>query len=322
MKTTNKWIGIFASISLLTGVLTGCVGTSPESSTPGVSESSSVGAAQTRTYVDKAGREVEIPVNPQRIVTINMTAEAIALGVKPAGAAENWLTSLDETQKEGIESVGAVSNLNYEKILELEPELIITPMNVTNEDTIEALSKIAPTVVGPFFGNAIENLRTIGDVLGKSEEAESWISSYEEKAKNVKSKLSDEIPEGKTALLIQLSSKNATYIYPASTWPTIYEVLGLTLPDAAPLKELTAGANLSLDQLTEYNPDYIFLTSVNDASMPELKQQFTNHSVWNSLSAVKNNHVYTLGSRLSAGDVLTLDWALDEMVRVVEETNH
>lgn len=324
----KKRMRFLVSIALFAGLLAGCAGTAEKNSStdtlaaPDASTLEADDTPATKIYTDKAGREVEVPVNPLRIVTVNMTSESVALGVTPVGAADNFMTGLEDSQKAEIESVGTIGSLNLEKILELEPELIITPINVTDEETIESLSKIAPTVVGPFFGDAFENLRTIGELLGKSEEAEAWISEYEKKAETTTEKLSDVIKEGSTAMVLQLYSKEVTYIYPASTWPTVYTVLGLKLPDAAELGELTTGAQLSLEKLTEYDPDYIILTSGDDESMPELKQELTNNSVWKTLSAVKSNQVYTMGSRLSAGDVLTLDWALDEIVRAVEEVNN
>lgn len=319
----KRFMGLILSAVLIAGMLSGCSGTSAENngiSTPDVSNTEEE-SISTRIYTDKAGRQVEIPENPKRIVTISSTPEAVALGIKPVGAADNWSSSLDASQKEGIESIGAVNGLNLEKILELEPELIITPERVTDEETWESLSKIAPTVVGPFFGNGIENLRTMGDLLGRSEEAEAWISQYESKAAATKEKLSDVIEEGKTALVIQLesSAKSGAYIYPASTWPVVYDVLSLQLPDVAELKEQTSGAELSLEKLAEYDPDYIFLTSIDEEGMSQRIQQFTDTSLWQVLSAAKNNRIYTMGSRLSSGDALTLEWALDDVVRAVEE---
>lgn len=319
----KRFMGLILSAVLIAGMLSGCSGTSAGNngvSTPDVSNTGE-DSVSTRIYTDKAGRQVEIPAKPKRIVTISSTPEAVALGIKPVGAADNWSSSLDASQKEGIESIGAVNGLNLEKILELEPELIITPERVTDEETWESLSKIAPTVVGPFFGDAIENLRTIGDLLGRSEEAEAWISQYESKAAATKEKLSDVIEEGKTALVIQLesSAKSGAYIYPASTWPLVYDVLSLQLPDVAELKEQTSGAELSLEKLAEYNPDYIFLTSIDEEGMSQRIQQFTDNSLWQVLSAAKNNRIYTMGSRLSSGDALTLEWALDDVVRAVEE---
>lgn len=314
----KRFMGLILSAVLIAGMLSGCSGTSAGNN--GVSNTGE-DSVSTRIYTDKAGRQVEIPAKPKRIVTISSTPEAVALGIKPVGAADNWSSSLDASQKEGIESIGAVNGLNLEKILELEPELIITPERVTDEETWESLSKIAPTVVGPFFGDAIENLRTIGDLLGRSEEAEAWISQYESKAAATKEKLSDVIEEGKTALVIQLesSAKSGAYIYPASTWPLVYDVLSLQLPDVAELKEQTSGAELSLEKLAEYDPDYIFLTSIDEEGMSQRIQQFTDNSLWQVLSAAKNKRIYTIGSRLSSGDALTLEWALDDVVRAVEE---
>ncbi len=311
----KRFMGLISSTVIIAGLLIGCSGTPAES---GGTEKESI---STKIYADKAGRQVEIPINPKRIVTISSTPEAVALGIKPVGAADNWSGSLDASQKEGIESIGAVNGLNLEKILELEPELIIVPERVTDEDTWESLSKIAPTVVGPFFGDAIENLRITGDLLSRSEEAKAWIVQYDSKAAATKEKLSHVIEEGKTALVIQLASgaKSGAYIYPASTWPIVYDVLSLQLPDEPELKEQTSGAELSLEKLAEYDPDYIFLTSIGEEGLSESIWQFTDHSLWQVLSAVKNNRVYTMGSRLSSGDALTLEWALDDVVRAVEE---
>lgn len=319
----KRFMGLILSAVLIAGMLSGCSGTSAGNKGKSIPDVSNTGedSASTRIYTDKAGRQVEIPANPKRIVTISSTPEAVALGIKPVGAADNWSSSLDASQKEGIESIGAVNGLNLEKILELEPELIITPERVTDEETWESLSKIAPTVVGPFFGDATENLRTIGDLLGRSEEAEAWISQYESKAAATKEKLSDVIEEGKTALVIQLesSAKSGAYIYPASTWPLVYDVLSLQLPDVAELKEQTSGAELSLEKLAEYDPDYIFLTGIDDEGMSQRIQEFTDNSLWQLLSAAKNNRIYIMGSRLSSGDALTLEWALEDVVRAVEE---
>lgn len=320
----RRFLGILLSTALMTGVLSGCAGTPGGNSETSIAETSTQDAGHvltTKMYTDKAGRQVEIPVEPQRIVTISSTSEVVALGIKPVGAADNWSKSLDEAPKSGIESIGNVSGLNLEKILELEPDLIITPEKVTDEQTWEALSKIAPTVVGPFFGDAIENLRSIGEMLDRSDEAEAWIASYESQIDITKEKLSGVIEEGKTALVIQLSpkAKNGAYLYPASTWPTIYDVLGLQLPDDAELKEMSAGAELSLEKLAEYDPDYIFFTSNDDAAVAELRKEFMSNTIWPTLSAAKSNHVYTMGARLSYGDVLTLEWALDDVVRAIEE---
>lgn len=323
----KKLIKLYILLLVITGLLAGCsktiasneVNTKETSSNDIVKEEDQ---PNTRIYTDLAGREVEIPNNPARIVTINMTAEAIALGITPIGASDNWLTNIDASKKEGITSVGAVGNLSMETILQLDPDLILTPINVTDEDTIESLSKIAPTVVGPFFGNALENLKIVGEILGRSDEANDWISSYNAKAQEAKEELSNVIVEGKTALVIQLSSARTIYIYPSTTWPTIYDVLNLQLPDITELKELSSGQELSLEKIDEYNPDYIFITSTPDNTDYQYTDELINNPVWQSLNASQNNQVYSLGSRLSAGDVLTLEWALDEVIQAVKNATN
>ncbi len=327
----KKLLRLLVSLTLLTGILTGCAGmpgknnnTSVPGNTSVAKESVNMTEAnipQMRLYTDIAGREVEIPANPQRIITINMTAEAVAAGITPVGAAENWLTPLDDSQKEGIEPLGKVENLNFEKIIELEPDLIITPERVTDEDTWNALSKIAPTVVAPFFGDALENLRITGDILGREQEAEAWVSAYEKKVQEVKEVLSDIIGSGETALVLQVWEKSL-YVFPPSTYPTIHEVLGLT--STVEDLNLTSGMQLSLEDLTEYSADYIFLVSPTTDADQQYANEVADSSIWRNLPATKNNRVYSIGDRLSSGNALALDWALDEVVRLMKPSrvNH
>lgn len=307
----KKNIALLVSLILFTGILAGCGTQETKSTAPQNTE-----AADTKTYTDLAGRTVEIPVQPQRIVAVNMVGELVALGIKPLAAADGWLQYLDEDQKEGIESIGAVGSLNLEKIIGLNPDLIITPEKVTDEDALAALEKIAPTIVGPFFGDAMENLTMMGEVTGRQEEATAWKNEFESSLDTIKESLNGVVKEEETAMVIQFSQKNM-YTYPSSTFPAVYQYLGLTVP-SEDISNLTQAMQLSLEVLPEYDPDYIFVTKQTEEDDAFIQQTFEN-SVWKQLSAVQNGHVYVLGSRLSSGDVLSIEWSLDEIQRLMTE---
>lgn len=318
MNDMKKMIALLLSLMMFGSLLAGCGGQDVPASDLQNDEK-----ANTRTYVDETGRAVEVPAYPERIVTVNMVGELVALGIKPVGAADGWLQYLDENQKEGIESIGAgpVGSLNLEKIAELNPDLIITPNieRVTSPEVLESLEKIAPTVVGPWYGDALENLRIMGELTGRTQEAQEWRSSFQAHLEEVKEALSNTVEKGETAMVIQFYQKTM-YTYPASTFPVIYEYLGLGVPSEA-IANLQTDASqqsfqLSLEVLPEYDPDYIFITKLSDVDEAFISETLDN-SVWKQLSAVKKGQVYELGSRLSAGDVLSLVWSLDEIERMM-----
>lgn len=302
----KKIIVLLVSLIMITSILAGC-------SSSG-SESKSTKEPDTKEYTDLAGRTVEIPAEPKRIVAVNMVGELIALGIQPVGAADGWLQYVDDEQKEEIESIGGVGSLNLEKILELNPDLIITPQKVTDDETLAALEKIAPTVVGPFFGDALENLKTMGELTGRTDEAQAWLEKFQNNLDEIKGSLGSVVEEGETAMVIQFSQKNM-YTYPSTTFPAVYQHIGLSVP-SEDISNLTKAMQLSLEILPEYDPDYIFVTKQTDEDDGFIQETFEN-SVWKQLSAVKNGHVYVLGSRLSSGDVLSIEWSLDEISRLM-----
>lgn len=319
-----KQAAALLTLMMLTVILSGCGKQSP-GNTPAVTQedrsssssdlrSRNTQITDTKTYIDLAGRTVDIPVQPERIVAVNMAGELIALGITPVAVSDGWLQYLDNEQKKNIESIGAVGSLNLEKIVELDPDLIITPQKVTADETLAALEKIAPTVVGPLFGDALNNLRMMGDVVGRSYEAEAWLEEFEFNLKAINETLASVVNNGETAMVIQFTQKNM-YTYPVSTFPVVYEYLGLSVP-SKDISELTKSMQLSLEVLPEYDPDYIFVTKVTDEDDGYIQAIFEN-SVWKQLRAIQNGHVYVLGSRLSSGDVLSVKWSLEEIQRLM-----
>ncbi|WP_409344516.1 hypothetical protein [Paenibacillus sp. MBLB4367] len=89
----------------------------------------------------------------------------MAIGVKPVGT--NFATAgqiLTKEQLQGIEDVaGEGVNPNAEKVLSLSPDLILVP-DFLEDKSLEALTKIAPTVAVSYTVDAFTRLQTIGDL--------------------------------------------------------------------------------------------------------------------------------------------------------------
>lgn len=112
---------------------------------------------ETRTFVDDRGREVDIPADPQRIVSLDdlrLTVPLLELGVVPVashgreGDAEPYIraaklaTGIDFDNSD-IEFVG--SDISAEAVLNVEPDLIVVYGG--RDELLDQLEMIAPTIV-------------------------------------------------------------------------------------------------------------------------------------------------------------------------------
>lgn len=268
----------------------------------------------TKSYQDALGREVEIPVTPKRVVALWTVGEMLALQSKPLGSTEHLMRFFTDEEKEGIEIVGQAVSGDYEKILALEPDLIVL-YGLAKPEELEQYQKIAPTVTTAFFGEAIASLRSMGEILNKQQEAEAWVKDYHARVALAREEVASLALTEQKAVVLQLAQKNI-YLYRSATFPTIFEAYQLQLSDyQAELQqdESFAKQQLSMESLPSFaDVDRIFLI-VNDAESKATYEQLQQSSVWKNLPAVQKNHVYIMSERFSMADVSTLDWALDEV---------
>lgn len=253
-------------------------------------------ASSTRviTYLDK---EYEVPAKVERIVitgTMESMEDALVLDVKPVGAIsvggkfpEMFAPIVGEAQ-----SIGEKTQPDLEAIVKLEPDVILGTSKFP-EETMEKLNLIAPTFpVSHISTNWEANLELLGQLTGKEREAAAAIEAYNRKLEEGKAKVA-EVVEGKTVVAIRIRQGNL-FIYPESVFfnPVLYTDLGFAVPE--PVQLAKAQENISLEQFSELNPDYIFLQfSVDEnADHPKALEELQANPIWNSITAVKEGKVF------------------------------
>lgn len=275
---------------------------------------------QMRTFEDAQGREVEIPAHPQRVIIMQYAGDALALGLRPVGAADYLLDQLPE-ELAGVEGVGDTLLGSPEKMVTLDPDLILH-MDYADSADIEKLSKVAPTVTVAWDNNMYGHLRIIGDILGKTQEAEDWISAYEAKAADTRERIKPYIKESETALALRYDGKNIWLFGAQNIADTLYKALGMAIPPGVQKlidenKANNVVLNVSMEKLPEFSADHIFISIEDDADTQAKFEELISGGIWRGLKAVKDGHAYALGKRWSNYDALTLDWELDDIVRVL-----
>ncbi len=227
-------------------------------------------AQETRTFTDDTGRAVEVPVAPQRIVTLHdssLTVPLIELGIIPVGAfgraaddgsaymrGAATLTGVT-FENSGIANVGG-SPADIEAIAALEPDLIIT--STFNETPLEQLETIAPTVV--VEDNMRGELATFEDIAvltGTEDRLAVLKARYRGQIDQIRSALGD-TPVSASIILTQNGQIAAWHTY--GVLGKVLRDAGVTFPQIIETIEGSERVLFSGEELQAFDADFIFAT--------------------------------------------------------------
>ena len=151
---------------------------------------------QELTVTDSTGRQVTLPTHPQRVVILNPSNLDLYVA---AGGAENVVgkptsQALSETVKEktaAAEEVGIIHQPDIEKILALQPDLVIG----TNVPFHTALDEALSNVGVPLYIQALDDVPSLfgalelyGRLTGHEDDAAAQIAAIRQKLDAVKKK--------------------------------------------------------------------------------------------------------------------------------------
>jgi iron complex transport system substrate-binding protein len=128
---------------------------------------------------------------------------------------------------------------------------------------------------------ALDKFRRISEIFGKQKEAEQWITEYEKKAAEARTKIQGIVKDGETVSIVQVANKSI-YVLAAKGGnygsPTIYQMLKLP-PTKKALNMKEGFENISLEVLPEYMGDHIFVYGSED----EGANQILHSELWKGL---------------------------------------
>lgn len=260
----------------------------------------------TITYQSEEG-PIEVPANPHRVVVVSSFAGNVAaLGVNLVGV-DTW-SKQNSRYDSFLKDVEEVSDENLEKIIELDPDLIIGLSTVQN---LDKLKEIAPTVT--FTYGKVDYLTQhleIGKLLNKETEAQDWINDFEKRTESAGEAIKASIGENATVSVIENYDKQL-YVY-GNNWgrgtEILYQAMGLKMPEKVKEMALAPGYYaLSLEVLPEFAGDYVILSKSADTD-----NSFQDTDTYKNIPAVQNNRVFEANMKeFYFNDPLTLDFQLE-----------
>ncbi|MFS0775217.1 iron-hydroxamate ABC transporter substrate-binding protein [Neobacillus sp. 3P2-tot-E-2] len=262
--------------------------------------------SETITYQSENG-PIEVPADPQRVILLSgFTGNVLDLGVNVVGV-DTWSKNNPTFEKE-MKDVAEVSDEDLEKIIELEPDLIVGLSNIKN---IDKLSEIAPTVT--YTWGKVDYLTQhieIGKLLNKEKEAQSWVDNFKKEAESAGEEIRAKIGEDATVSVMESYGKDL-YVF-GSNWARgteiLYQAMKLKMPEK--VKEVAESSGyftLSAEVIPEYAGDYVILSKYSDADT-----SFQETETYKNIPAVKNNRVFEMnGQGASFSDPITLEKQLE-----------
>lgn len=258
--------------------------------------------SKTITYQAETG-PIEVPSDPQRVVMLSgYTGNVLDLGVNVVGV-DTWSKN-NPTFKEKLKDVQEVSEDDLEKIIELEPDLIIALSTVKN---LDKLNEIAPTVT--YTWGKVDYLTQhveIGKLLNKEKEAQAWVDDFKHRAEEIGEDIRKKIGKNSTVSVIEAYGKEL-YVY-GNNWARgteiLYQTMKLNMPEKVKEDALKAGYyTLSAEVLPKYAGDYVILSKYSDANT-----SFQETDTYKNIPAVQNGHVIEMqGEGASFTDPITLE---------------
>ena len=263
--------------------------------------------AQTVTYESETGA-IEVPANPERVVVLSSYAgDLIKLGVNIVGV-DSWSAGNPNFTEE-LKDAEVVTNEDLEKIIELDPDLIIGLNNIENADKLQ---EIAPTVLFTYGGvDYLQQHIEVGKAVNKEAEATAWVEDFQARAATLGKEIKAKIGEDATITVAENYDKQM-YIF-GDNWgrgtEILYQEMGLKMPQTVIDVAMKPGYSaLSQEVLGDYVGDYLLLNLVTEGQ----DTSFTESTWYNEIGAVKNGQVLVSdGATFYFNDAASLDFQLD-----------
>lgn len=241
--------------------------------------------------------EVRVPLSPKRVVLFDYGAmdsfqvldlEENVIGL-PKHNVPKYLQSVKNLDK--MENVGGLMEPNFQKIVELDPDLIIIGMRQVAD--YKEFSDIAPTIIYEmdylnFIASVEKNIENFGRIFQIEDKSEQAIADLNQTLSTEKAKL-----EGQdlNALIVMYNDGKFSAYGKGSRFGIVHDYFGI--PAVVENLEVSRhGNSISSEFIQEHNPDLLYVLDRNAAISNEaIHKESIENNLIKETSAYKNGKI-------------------------------
>lgn len=248
----------------------------------------------TVSYVDGSGEEVVIDKKPKR--TIVLFSSFLDIWMRNGG---ELVGMVEDTSgevipgTEGVETVGKTGAFSLEKIISLEPDLVILSANTSSQmELVPTLKDNGIQVISidyKFLDDYFKTVRLFSAINNREDLYE--VNSLQVR-KDVDEIIEKAPKDNPPKIFIMFASGKSIASRGSDT--TVGEILAdlntINIADAP--NDLLDDKNFSIEKIIEEDPDFIFVQTMGsdmDKVNQRIKADVESNPAWSSLSAVKND---------------------------------
>lgn len=253
---------------------------------------------------DDAGRAIVLKHKPRRIVVLSPSFLDLlyAVGGKAVGR-PNSSAKLGDLPEQGreIPEIGFVYHINVEKVVALQPDLVIAMQGMHDMLVPVLESNNIPVIVLQYktYDDVFAKITLFGNLAGTQKKAQAMLESMKSKLKLI----TDKLPAKTTKIaILHATAKSVTLELENSIAGNTAKLLRLQNVVAGS-KPMDSGSDLtpySLEKLVASDPDFIFVVTMGKKEEIEktIREDVENNPAWAALRAVRNQKMVFLPSEL------------------------
>ena len=296
-----------AALAVFTLTLTAC---GSNSAVSGSTSDASSSAAVTKTVVDAYGRSVEVPKDAKTAATVGSGARFVVY----AGAQDKLIavTEMETTPamnrpyaiayKDLFADLPSTSNgnhlletnVNEEQLMHLNPDVIISSRSAEECDALQkdtGIPVIGITYQNQLFtDNVYNSITCVGEALGTEDHANEVVAKLKEWDADLKARTADIADADKPSVYVGAVNYKGAKSF-TGTYANYAPLVELNAKNVADETGQKAAVDVDLEQIGNWDPDYMFL---NAGNMDLMKADYANNQAFfDGLKAFQQGNLYT-----------------------------
>jgi iron complex transport system substrate-binding protein len=267
-------------------------------------------ALASRELKDEIGRAVRLPDNPHRVVCLapSLTETVYALGLGETVVGVTDFTD-DPPAARTKPRVGGLTDASLEKIVSLQPDLVLAMGTLNREQTVNGLERagIPVFVLNPQgLQGILESVQHVGVALNHAGDAAQLVKRLETQQASVAARVAGR-PRFKVLVVIWYDP-----VVTAGNKSYITDVIAAAGGQSVTADMAQAWPEISLEEVLRRSPDFLLL--VHGAHGGISAEDLESHAGWDQLPALRNHRVIYMGERFFHPSPVAFD-ALEQLAR-------